>query len=181
MVLSHLTISVFGTTMATDPFPQRLPTLDQLGVTDPSSVSPSEVATEWLNTFSTAIAQNDTAAILNLFLEDGFWKDVIALTWDLRTFEGRRDIEKLLDARLAATDLREFSLLEEPLREPVLQKMFPDLAWVRFCFGFTTRHGKGTAVVYLVPLPGSKWKAYSLLTCLDSLTDSPEQVCIQIH
>ncbi|OAX32561.1 FAD/NAD(P)-binding domain-containing protein, partial [Rhizopogon vinicolor AM-OR11-026] len=33
-----------------------------------------------------------------------------------------------------------------------------------------------TGVVYLVPLPDSKWKAYSLLTCLDSLTEFPEKV-----
>jgi len=162
--------------MATDPFPQRLPTLDRLGVTDLSNISPSKVATEWLNAFSTATAQIDTGAVVGLFLEDGFWKDVIALTWDLRTFEGRKNIQNLLDARLAATDLREICLLDEPLREPTLQKIFPDLAWVRFCFGFTTKHGKGTGVVYLVPLPDSKWKAYSLLTCLDSLTEFPEKV-----
>lgn len=166
------------TTMATDPFPQQLPTLDRLGVTDLSNVSPSEAATEWLSVFSAAITQNDVEAVVDLFLEDGFWKDVIALTWDLRTFEGKKDIKKLLDARLAATDLHEIHLSEEPFREPVLQKVFPDLAWVRFCFVFTTKHGKGTGVVYLVPLPDSKWKAYSLLTCLDVLTDFPEKVCV---
>jgi hypothetical protein len=166
--------------MTTDPFPQRLPTLDQLGVTNPSNVSPSEAATEWLDTFSAAITQSNVGAVVDLFLEDGFWKDVIALTWDLRTFEGRKDITNLLDARLVATGLCGVRLLEEPLREPVLQKVFPDLAWVRFCFGFTTKHGKGTGVVYLVPLPDSKWKAYSLLTCLDSLTEFPEKVCALI-
>ncbi|OJA09278.1 hypothetical protein AZE42_01993, partial [Rhizopogon vesiculosus] len=132
--------------MATDPFHQRLPTLDKLGVTDLSNISPPEVASEWLDAFSAAITQSDVGAIVNLFLEDGFWKDVIALTWDLRTFEGRNDITKLLDARLAVTGLREIRLLEEPLREPVLEKLFPDLAWVRFCFEFTTKHGKGTGV-----------------------------------
>ncbi|KAG2097526.1 uncharacterized protein F5147DRAFT_816517 [Suillus discolor] len=134
--------------MATDSFPQRL-------VTHPSNVSSSEVATEWLNAFSAAITQSDTAAVVDLFLEDGFWKDVIALTWDFRTFEGRKDIKKLLDARLVATGLYELRLLQEPLNEP---------------------HGKGTAVVYLVPLPDSKWKAYTLLTCLDSLTNFPQKL-----
>ena len=43
-----------------------------------------------------------------------------------------------------------------------------------------TKHGKGTGVVYLVPLPDSKWKAYPLLTCLDSLTEFPEKVCAVI-
>ncbi|KAG2148713.1 uncharacterized protein EDB93DRAFT_1144408 [Suillus bovinus] len=162
--------------MATDPFPQRLPTLDRLGVADPSNVSSSEVATEWLSVFSTAITQSDTAAVVDLFLEDGFWKDVIALTWDFRTFEGRKDIKKLLDARLAATGLKDLCLLQEPLTEPVLQKVFNDLVWLRFCFSFTTKHGKGTAVVYLVPLPDSKWKAYTLLTSLDSLTDFPQKI-----
>ncbi|KAG2101337.1 uncharacterized protein F5147DRAFT_581646 [Suillus discolor] len=163
--------------MATDSFPQRLPTLDRLGVTDPSNVSSSEVATEWLNAFSAAIAQSDTAAVVDLFLEDGFWKDVIALTWDFRTFEGRKDIKKLLDARLAATGgLNELRLLQEPLKEPVLQKVYHDLVWLRFCFSFTTKHGKGTAVVHLVPLPDSKWKAYTLLTCLESLADFPQKL-----
>ncbi|OAX32563.1 FAD/NAD(P)-binding domain-containing protein [Rhizopogon vinicolor AM-OR11-026] len=162
--------------MATDPFPQQLPTLDKLRVTDLSNVSASEVATEWLDAFSAAITQSDVGAVVDLFLDDGFWKDVIALTWDLRTFEGRNDIAKLLDARLAVTNLREIRLLQEPLREPELRKLFPDFAWVRFCFGFTTMHGKGTGVVYLVPLPDSTWKAYSLLTCLDMLTDFPEKV-----
>ncbi|OJA09280.1 hypothetical protein AZE42_01996 [Rhizopogon vesiculosus] len=166
--------------MATDPFPQRLPTLDRLGVTDLPNVSPSEAATEWLNVFSAAITQSNVEDVVNLFLEDGFWKDMIALTWDLRTFEGRNDITKLLDVRLAATGLCEIRLLDDPLREPVLQKLFPDLAWVRFCFEFTTKHGKGTGVVYLVPLPDLKWKAYSLLTCLDALTDFPEKVRIQL-
>jgi hypothetical protein len=166
--------------MATDPFHQRLPTLDTLGVTDLSNVSPSKVAIEWLDAFSAAITQSDMGAVVDLFLEDGFWKDVIALTWDLRTFEGRNDITKLLDTRLAVTGLREIRLLEESLREPVLLKLFHDLAWVRFCFGFTTMHGKGTGVVYLVPLPDSKWKAYSLLTCLDELSDFPEKVRIQL-
>ncbi|KAG1897597.1 uncharacterized protein F5891DRAFT_957094 [Suillus fuscotomentosus] len=162
--------------MATDSFPQRLPTLDRLGVTDPSNVSSSGVATEWLNTFSAAITQSDTAAVVDLFLEDGFWKDVIALTWDFRTFEGRKDIKKLLDAHLVATGLDELRLLQEPLNEPVLQKVYHDFVWLRFCFGFTTKHGKGTAVVYLVPLPDSKWKAYTLLTCLNSLTNFPQKL-----
>jgi len=76
------------TSMATDRSP-AIPTLDRLGVTDLPNVSPSEAATEWLNAFSAAITQSDVGAIVDLFLEDGFWKDVIALTWDLRTFEGR--------------------------------------------------------------------------------------------
>jgi hypothetical protein len=166
--------------MATHPFPQHLPTLDRLGVADLSNVSSSEIAAEWLNAFSAAITQNDTAAIVDLFLEDGFWKDVVALTWDLRTFGGRNDIKKLLDARLAATGLHELCLLQEPLNEPVLQQVFPDFAWLRFCFSFTTKHGKGTAVVYLVPLLDSKWKAYTLFTCLDSLIDFPQKVCVPV-
>ncbi|OJA11570.1 hypothetical protein AZE42_07110 [Rhizopogon vesiculosus] len=63
--------------MATDPFPQRLPTLDKLGVTDLSNISASKVATEWLDAFSAAITKNDVGAVADIFLEDGFWKDLL--------------------------------------------------------------------------------------------------------
>jgi len=39
-------------------------------------------------------------------------------------------------------------------------------------------YGKGTGVVYLVLILDSKWRAYSLLTCLVSLTEFPEKVIL---
>ncbi|KAG2053681.1 hypothetical protein BDR06DRAFT_969900 [Suillus hirtellus] len=96
----------------------------------------TEVAIEWLNAFSAAITPQLLATSFSRIRT---------------TFEGRKDIKKPF-----VTGLNELRLLQEPLNEPVLQKVYHDLVWLRFCFGFTTKHGKGTAVVYLVPLLDSK-------------------------
>ncbi|KAH7889081.1 hypothetical protein F5I97DRAFT_2006620 [Phlebopus sp. FC_14] len=162
--------------MSADPFPQQLPTLHRLGVDDPTGISPTEVASVWFDAFSNAIASSDVVAVLDLFLDDGFWKDVLALTWDFRTLEGRDAIKNLLDHRLYPTGLSDLRLCRDHLREPELQKMFPDLVLLRLCFEFGTRVGKGVAVCYLAPVPSSTWKAYTICTCLESLSEFPEQI-----
>ncbi|KIJ06743.1 hypothetical protein PAXINDRAFT_91548, partial [Paxillus involutus ATCC 200175] len=80
------------------------------------------------------------------------------------------------DNRLIPTGLGDLRLSHEALRAPEIQRLFPDLVLLRLCFEFGTKVGKGTAVCYLAPVPGSKWKAYSLFTCLESLNDFPEQI-----
>ncbi|KAF8835468.1 FAD/NAD(P)-binding domain-containing protein [Paxillus ammoniavirescens] len=148
------------------PIPTATPTLQRLGVQDPTGISAADVATVWFQEFSSTVASSHIAGILDLSLDDGFWKDILALTWDLRTVEGRDTIKNLLDNRLIPTGFT------RP-RDPAL---FPDLVLLRLCFEFGTKVGKGTAVCYLAPVPGSKWKAYSLFTCLDSLNNFPEQI-----
>ncbi|KIK80319.1 hypothetical protein PAXRUDRAFT_158973, partial [Paxillus rubicundulus Ve08.2h10] len=137
--------------MSSDPFPQQLPTLQRLGVDDPTNVSAADVATAWFEAFSSAVASSDIAGILDLFLDDGFWKDILALTWDLRTIEGRDGIKNLLENRLVPTGLVNLRLSHEDLRAPEIQRLFPDLVLLRLCFEFGTKVGKGTAVCYLVP------------------------------
>lgn len=162
--------------MSGDSFPQQLPTLQRLGVDEPTVTSASEVATAWFDAFSSAVSSSDITGILDLFLEDGFWKDVLALTWDFRTIEGKDAIKNLLDHRLVPTGLVDLRLSHEPFHAPELQKMFPDLVLLRLTFEFGTEVGKGTGVCYLAPTPDAKWKAYTLYTCLQSLNDFPELV-----
>jgi putative flavoprotein involved in K+ transport len=45
--------------------------------------------TSWLAGFSSALVANDPARVAALFTEDCFWRDLIAFTWNIRTFEGR--------------------------------------------------------------------------------------------
>jgi hypothetical protein len=116
-----------------DPFPHQL----------------ADAAIPWFETFSSAVASSDIAGILNLFLDDGFWMDISALTRDLRTLEGRDTIKNLLDNHLVPTDPIDLRLNHEDLRAPEIQRLFPDLVLLRLCFEFGTKVGKGTAVCYL--------------------------------
>ncbi len=47
-----------------------------------------------------ALIARDPQAVADLFLETGFWRDLAALTWNLRTCEGRGQIRDMAAAQL---------------------------------------------------------------------------------
>jgi putative flavoprotein involved in K+ transport len=57
--------------------------------------------TTWLSEFGDALAARDPAAAAEMFTEDSFWRDLIAFTWNIRTFEGRAEIAGMLAATLS--------------------------------------------------------------------------------
>ncbi|KAG6337008.1 hypothetical protein ID866_2068 [Astraeus odoratus] len=158
--------------------PFDLPTLSDLGVesTVLDGLSLSEAAKSWLTAFSTSLGNKDVQAVVSSFHEYGFWKDILALTWNLRTIRGSGAIRALLDDRLASTGLTALHLAEDALRAPTLVEPMPGAVFLRICFEFETCHGKGSAIAFLVPTPGTAWKAWSLFTRLESLKDHPENV-----
>ena len=160
-----------------------IPTLDDLGV-DPTvlgELSPTAEATKWLAAFRTNAHDKATGLLISLFHELGFWKDVLALTWNYRTIRGTRAIKHLLDDRLAQTGLEALSLAEDSFRAPTLLKPMPGVVFLRLCFEFETNYGRGTAVTFLVPTSDAQWKAWSLLTRLESLKDYPERVSLVMN
>jgi hypothetical protein len=91
--------------MAPAPVP-ALPTVQSLGVSPPKDTDPVKVAGEWLERFQTAISPSpdgsiDIDKVLDLFQPDAFWRDVISLTWDFRTFFGTAQIKTFLQDRVA--------------------------------------------------------------------------------
>lgn len=153
----------------------QLPTLDRLGSDVDPDVSPSTVAENWFTAFTSAIQKGDSGAASALFLDDGFWRDILALTSDFRTVHGHPDISTLLHSS-SAVEFSGLRLSQDPLRAPSLRKPFPDLTLLQFCFEFQTKIGLGTGICRLAPIKDGNWKAYTMFTCLDSLKDHPEKV-----
>jgi putative flavoprotein involved in K+ transport len=60
----------------------------------------SNAITDWLRKFEAALTAGNSAAASALFVEDGFWRDLIAFTWNIATQEGSGEIAKMLDATL---------------------------------------------------------------------------------
>jgi putative flavoprotein involved in K+ transport len=52
--------------------------------------------TTWLSAFSEALAAGDPAAAAELFLEDCYWRDLVAFTWNIKTCEGRAAVAEML-------------------------------------------------------------------------------------
>ncbi|PPQ85677.1 hypothetical protein CVT25_002128 [Psilocybe cyanescens] len=150
-----------------------LPTLDRLGVT---SIAPDidarKIANDWLASFSTAATTGDVDAILSLLLPDAFWRDMLALTWDLRTFSGKERIARFLNDRLSLSKLHNFKIREEYVG---LQQPYPDLLWISLMFDYATEVGEASGIARLVPTANGEWKAHVVFTNLESLTGFPEK------
>ena len=71
---------------------------------------------EWLAAFNAALEAEDAAAAAELFATDGFHRDLVALTWNITTAEGRDEIETMLTQTLGQTRPRGF-VTSEPATE----------------------------------------------------------------
>ena len=59
----------------------------------------SVVAENWLAHFESAIASRGDGALEALFHPDSYWRDVLALSWNLQTINGAAAILKELPVR----------------------------------------------------------------------------------
>ncbi|PUA17192.1 NAD(P)/FAD-dependent oxidoreductase [Glaciimonas sp. PCH181] len=55
-----------------------------------------------LEQLETAMRVGDSSAAANLFETNGYWRDLVMFTWNLKTMEGREQISAMLDAQLEA-------------------------------------------------------------------------------
>ena len=146
---------------------------DSLGGTMPGSQSEAggemtdtavEPATteveEWLARFDEALTAGDSAAASELFLDDSYWRDLVAFTWNLKTVEGPAGVKDMLDHTLAHTKPRNWATTEPPASAEGVTE-----AWIEF----ETEVGRGRGHLRL-----KDGKAWTLLTTLDELKGHEE-------
>ncbi|TFK70710.1 FAD/NAD(P)-binding domain-containing protein [Pluteus cervinus] len=150
-----------------------LPTLDILNATLPAEIDAIGIASTWLDTFTSRIAALDVGGITDLFIpHECWWRDILALTWDFRTFKGSSRISQFLSDRLHLTSPTNFKLRPELTK---FHQPFPDLAWVQLIFDFETDIGLGFGIARLVPTSSGEWKAHVVFTNLEELKGHPEK------
>jgi putative flavoprotein involved in K+ transport len=115
----------------------------------------------WLEKFGKALAKPDIVAAAELFDEECYWRDLVAFTWTIKTFEGRDAIMAMLAATLAGAKPANF----QPLALPATTNGVTE-AW----FGFETAAGRGVAHLRL-----KDGKAWTLLTTLQELKGFEEK------
>lgn len=150
-----------------------LPTLDNLNATVPDDVDAQKIASEWLATLATALESDNPAAIKSLFVEDSWWRDMLSLTWDFRTFRGISSIITFLQDRIKSTHPRSFKLRQDFLG---LQRPAEDIAWINAFFDFETDVGIGFGIFKLVSTANGEWRAHTMYTNLENLKDFPEKI-----
>ena len=91
--------------------------------------SRSNVVKEWVDQFNAALAAGDPQQFAALFCDDSYWRDLLALTWDVRTFAGRDLIVASLPGLLAEGGVTPLELEDRDLlhgfRYP-LRRLFAD-------------------------------------------------------
>ncbi|KZP29876.1 FAD/NAD(P)-binding domain-containing protein [Athelia psychrophila] len=163
------------------PRENALPTLAKLGSEVPMGLSQEEVvciASGWIRAFQEA-CKSGPSEVLAVFLPDlpgypPFWRDILALTWDFRTFQGGEAISKfLVDRASFLSQMSEFALRPGSVD---LQQPYPDITWIQAVFTFSTDHAECMGVVRLVPMPDQSWKAHTVFTNMQNLKNFPEMI-----
>src|SRR5438093_3039820 len=62
------------------------------------STSPTQQVSEWLSRFGAALDRKDRAAAAELFGHECYWRDLISFTWNIKTLEGKDEIQAMLAA-----------------------------------------------------------------------------------
>src|SRR5688572_9522262 len=125
--------------------------------------------TRWLEQFEKALAAGDEAALRTLFRPDAHWRDLLAFTWQVRTFSGSR----IFDALKQGSGARGFEI--DPGRTPPREVTRAGIKAVEAIFRFETAAATGQGVVRLIA-EGDACKCWTLLTAVDQLKGFEEHI-----
>src|ERR1700761_8784892 len=123
----------------------------------------------WLTEFARALEHPDNRTLRPLFHPDSFWRDVLALSWNLQTLNGLDAILNELPALARRAAPRNFKI--DPDRAPPRRVKRAGTETIEAIFGFETRDGRGHGILRLIPDidGGDRLKAWTLLTALEEL------------
>jgi cation diffusion facilitator CzcD-associated flavoprotein CzcO len=136
----------------------------------------SIAAENWLAQFETAVANSDHSLLKTLFHPDSYWRDVLALSWNLQTVNGAGSILRELKALAISTSPSHFKI--DPDRAVPRWVSRAGTNTIEAIFKFETAQGRGNGILRLIPDAGdgNRLKAWTLLTALDELKGFEEQL-----
>jgi putative flavoprotein involved in K+ transport len=132
-------------------------------------------AESWLVQFESALADDDEAMLNGLFLADSYWRDVLAMSWNLQTLNGADAILRELPALARRMAPKNFAI--DPDRAPPHRVTRAGTLCIEAIFKFETVIGRGHGILRLIPdaADGNRPKAWTLLTALEELKGFEEQ------
>ena len=123
--------------------------------------SPTRQISEWLSRFGAALDRKDRAAAAELFAHECYWRDLISFTWNIKTLEGKDEIQAMLAATISDVQPGGWQILGEATEENGVTA-----GW--FTFETAVARGKG----YLRLRAGECW---TLLTTMTELKGFEEK------
>jgi len=129
-------------------------------MTEPQT-TPTQRVQQWLDGFNEVLQSNDPAQAAALFEEDGFWRDLVAMTWNIKTMEGRNHIRDMLEQTAKHNRPGNWKVAEEATEKDGVTE-----AWITF----ETKDALGKGHIRL--RNGAAW---TLLTTMQELKQFPEK------
>ena len=138
--------------------------------------TPSEVATRWLQKFESALVLQDMNALAKMFQQESYWRDLVAFTWHVRTFNGRDAIQSAMCELVPASKPHNFCLSKDRTPPKWVNRVGIDT--IEAMFSFETETGNGSGVLRLVEDPKDKdnFVGWVLLTTLDEIKGHEERI-----
>src|SRR5258707_14799369 len=136
----------------------------------------SIAAENWLAQFETALAKPGDFLLKTLFHPDSYWRDVLALSWNLQTINGANAVLRALKADAGRAQPAGFRI--DPERAAPRRVTRAGTHTIEAIFKFETAEGRGSGILRLIPDAddGNRLKAWTLLTALDELKGFEEEL-----
>lgn len=135
----------------------------------------SVAADNWLVQFEDALASGEDVLLKPLFHPDSYWRDVLALTWNIQTVNRAFAILNELPGHARRSAPSDFRI--DPDRAAPRRVTRAGTSAIEAIFRFETAVGRGHGIVRLVADAddGDRLKAWTLLTALEELKGFEEQ------
>ncbi|MEM7045861.1 MAG: NAD(P)/FAD-dependent oxidoreductase, partial [Pseudomonadota bacterium] len=124
-------------------------------------------ASDWLRQLERALTHSSPEALEPLFLPDAYWRDALALTWNLETFECAPTIADRLWSGANTAGLASLQLDRSAPAPQLVERV--GRPCIEAFFTLETTVGRGRGIVRLVTEDGEIWRAWTLLTALEEL------------
>ena len=126
-----------------------------------TNLSASQQVIHWLQNFDQALQTKNIEKAVDCFETQGYWRDLVSFTWNIKTLEGQDEIKQMLLHTLKDIEPSDWQLDEEAIdNQGVIE------AWITF--NTKVAHGRGH-------LRLRSGKAWTLLTTMVELKDFPEK------
>ena len=124
---------------------------------------------DWFSVFADNIEKADVDALLLLFLSDGWFRDLLTFTWDLRTLRGQDKIKPYLVEGLRKRGISNVQMDKRDGMQPKTYVLADGRYVIEFGFMFETSTALGRGFVRLVAEDEEKsiWKALTVMMMID--------------
>lgn len=147
----------------------------------PKSTNASEAAANFAEKFNNALSSNDYQKLSSFFLDNGYWRDHLALSWRFRTVQGPSSIlDFLLLCSRSKDGFRLQSIALDETTEHRCPKVTPldgngNTLGIQFFFALQTTRGTGTGMCRLGEENG-RWKVFTFYTRIHELRGHEEAI-----